>query len=462
MPNPFRGYCLAEPNQPRRDAAGRGQPDSGILLRAQLALVMSAVLEGRSLTDALQQGQNRVAARDQALLAELAYGVCREYFRLEALSAMLLRRPLKAKDRDVQALLLGGFYQLLHTRIPPHAAIGETAGAARLLRKKWAVALVNGVLRRFQRERESLLSRLEKTASPEVRHQLPGWLLDALEQAWPEQVEGIYRGLSLRPPFSLRVNLRRNSLSEYASLLKEAGLTARPVKAVPSALMLDEAVSVERLPGFSQGRVSVQDAGAQMAAFLLDARPGMDVLDACAAPGGKTGHILEHAPDLRLTAMDVDQRRLERVAQNMARLGFSPELVTGDASRPEGGWAERRYDRILADVPCTATGVIRRHPDIRLLRRREDVRELQQRQGLILDVLWSLLRPGGKMLYATCSLLPQENDEQIAGFLQKQSDARAVVLQSERGIITSHGLQLLPDTLETDGFYYALLEKRGG
>ncbi len=452
---------MAERRQPPQNAAGRSQADRGALLRAQLALVIRAVLEGRSLTDVLQQGQERVAGRDRPLLAELAYGVCREYFRLDALAAMLLRQPLKAKDRDVHALLLGGFYQLLHTRIPPHAAIGETAGAARLLRKKWAVALVNGVLRRFQREQESLLSRLEKTASPQLRHQLPGWLLDALEQAWPEHAQGIYRGLSLRPPLGLRVNLGRNSLSEYAGLLKEAGLTARPVKAVPSALILDEAVSVERLPGFSRGLVSVQDAGAQMAAFLLDARPGMRVLDACAAPGGKTGHILEHTPDLRLTAMDLDERRLERVAQNMARLGFSPELVTGDASRPESSWAETSYDRILADVPCTATGVIRRHPDIRLLRRPDDVAKLRQRQARILDALWSLLRPGGKMLYATCSLLPWENDEQIAGFLQRQPDARAVGLQSERGIMTSHGLQLLPDTLETDGFYYALLEKRG-
>jgi 16S rRNA (cytosine967-C5)-methyltransferase len=431
-------------------------------LRAQLALVIRAVLEGHSLTDALRQGQEKVAERDRALLAELAYGVCREYYRLDALSAMLLRQPLKEKDLDVQALLLGGFYQLLHTRIPPHAAIGETAGAARLLRKKWAVALVNGVLRRFQRERETLLSRLEKTASPQVRHQLPGWLLDALEKAWPEQAERIFQGLSLRPPFSLRVNLRRNSLSEYASLLKEAGLTARPVKAVPSALILDEAVSVERLPGFSRGLVSVQDAGAQLAAFLLDARPGMEVLDACAAPGGKTGHILEQTPDLHLTAMDVNAQRLERVEQNMARLGFSPRLVTGDASRPKGEWAERSYDRILADVPCTATGVIRRHPDIRLLRRATDVRELQQRQQQILDALWSLLRPGGKMLYATCSLLPQENDEQVACFLQKQPDASAVMLQAGRGMIRTHGLQLLPDTLETDGFYYALLEKQTG
>ncbi len=453
---------MADSRQPWRHSAGRGRNDSGALLRAQLALVIRAVLEGHSLTEALRQGQEKVAERDRALLAELAYGTCREYYRLDALSAMLLRQPLKEKDLDIQALLLGGFYQLLHTRIPSHAAIGETAGAARLLRKKWAVALVNGVLRRFQREQETLLSRLEQNKAPQVRHQLPEWLVNALKQAWPEQAEAVFRGLSLRPPFSLRVNLQRNSLSEYASLLKDAGLTARPVKAVPSALILDEAVSVDRLPGFFQGMVSVQDAGAQLAAFLLDVQPGMEVLDACAAPGGKTGHILEQTPDLRLTAMDVDARRLERVEQNMDRLGFSPRLVAGDASRPEGEWAERSYDRILADVPCTATGVIRRHPDIRLLRRSSDVQELQRRQQQILDALWSLLRPGGKMLYATCSLLPQENEEQVACFLQKQPDASAVMLQPGRGMIRTHGLQLLPDTLETDGFYYALLEKQTG
>ncbi|WP_456372170.1 16S rRNA (cytosine(967)-C(5))-methyltransferase RsmB [Thiolapillus sp.] len=453
---------MAESHQPGRQPKGRGKGDSGALLRAQLALVIRSVLQGHSLTEALQQGREKVAQRDQALLAELAYGVCREYYRLDALSAMLLRQPLREKDLDIQALLLGGFYQLLHTRVPAHAAIGASAGAARLLRKKWAVALVNGVLRRFQREQQTLLSRLRQSESPQLRYQLPQWLVDALQQAWPEQAQALFRGLSLRPPFTLRVNLRRNSLSDYACLLKQAGLTARPVKAVPTALMLDEAVSVDRLPGFFQGAVSVQDAGAQLAASLLDAQPGMEVLDACAAPGGKTGHLLEHTAGLRLTAVDVDEKRLRRVEENMQRLGFSPNLVPGDASRPEGEWAARHYDRILADVPCTATGVIRRHPDIRLLRRPADVFELQQRQQRIMDALWPLLRPGGKMLYATCSLLAEENDAQVARFLRKQPDASAVMLQPGRGINRRHGLQLLPDTLETDGFYYALLEKQTG
>lgn len=451
---------MAEQGKP----AARGRkPDNGghgARLRAQLALVLREVLEGRSLNDALRRGQEKVAPRDRALLAELAYGVCRQYFSLEALAGMLLRQPLKDRDLDIQALLLGGLYQLLYTRIPAHAATGETAGAARLLRKKWAVGLVNGVLRHFQREQEALLSRLEQMDSPQVRHELPDWLVGELKKAWPEQAKAVFAGLARRPPFTLRVNLGRNSLSEYASLLKEAGMTARPLKGIPSALMLDESVSVEDLPGFFQGAVSVQDAGAQLAALLLDAQPGMAVLDACAAPGGKTGHILEHTRDLQLTAVDLDPGRLERVAQNMARLGFSASLAEGDASRPQGAWAERTYDRILADVPCTATGVIRRHPDIRLLRRPADVRNLQQRQQQILDALWSLLRPGGKMLYATCSLLPQENDEQVERFLYRQPDASAVMLPPGRGVKTTHGLQLLPDTLETDGFYYALLEKQ--
>ena len=459
MPNPYRGLCLAERSKPwqRPRKPGGG---SGALLRAQLALVLGEVLEGRSLNDALQRGQGKVAQRDRALLAELAYGTCRQYFRLDALSGMLLRQPLKDRDLDIQALLLGGLYQLLYTRIPAHAAIGETAGAARVLRKKWAVGLVNGVLRHFQREREALLSRVEKLDAPQVRYQLPEWLVDTLKNAWPEQAEVVFQGLALRPPFTLRVNLRRNSLSEYASLLQKAGLTARPIKGVPSALILDEAVAVERLPGFAEGAVSVQDAGAQLAALLLDAKPGMEVLDACAAPGGKTGHILEHTPDVHVMAVDLDSQRLERVAQNMARLKLDARLAVGDASAPRGRWAEQVYDRILADVPCTATGVIRRHPDIRLLRKPADVHNLQHRQQQILDALWSLLRPGGKMLYATCSLLPQENDEQIARFLQKRPDASVVMLKPGRGMNTNHGLQLLPDTLETDGFYYALLEKQ--
>ncbi|WP_457665623.1 16S rRNA (cytosine(967)-C(5))-methyltransferase RsmB [Thiolapillus sp.] len=449
-------------SDPYRHKAGRtgSGGNSGAFLRTRAALVLSGVFQGQSLTDALSERQQQVEERDRGLLAELGYGVCREYFLLDAVASRLFRQPMKQKDQDIRALVLLGIYQLVFTRIPAHAAIGESAGAARVLKKKWAVAVVNGILRRFQREREQILEQVAAENTSELRYNQPAWLVDALFKAWGDQAEPLLKGLQQRPPFTLRVNLQRQSLSEYVSLLTDEGLLSRPVAGVASALMLEKPVAVSRLPGFAEGAVSVQDAGAQMAAFLLDSRPGMKVLDACAAPGGKTGHLLEHTPELDLTAMDVDDRRLQRVEENMQRLGFRPELVAGDASDPRGAWGKREYDRILVDAPCTATGVIRRHPDIKLLRRSADVDALVQRQKAILAAQWSLLKPGGRMLYATCSLLPQENDEQISGFLLKHSDARAVMLASRRGIRTLHGLQLLPDTLETDGFYYALLEKQ--
>lgn len=445
----------------RRKAGTTDRGNSGAFLRSRVASVLADVLHGHSLTDALRARQQQVAERDRALLAELTYGVCREYFYLNAIAAQLFRQPMKGKDQDIHALVLSGLYQLVFTRIPAHAAIGESAGAARVLKKKWAVAVVNGILRRFQRERQQLIDKVQQHASPEIRFNQPGWFVDALFNAWPSQAEAVLKGLQLRPPFTLRVNLQRQGLSEYVSELAAEGIVSKPVPGVASALMLEKPVAVSRLPGFAEGQVSVQDAGAQLAAFLLDAQPGMRVLDACAAPGGKTGHLLEHTPALDLTAVDVDAQRLTRVEENMRRLGFGPALVVGDAAAAQGSWSEKPYDRILVDAPCTATGVLRRHPDIKLLRRPADVQALAQRQKAILAAQWLLLKPGGKMLYVTCSLLPQENDEQIDSFLKEHADARAAMLASRRGVSTRHGLQLLPDGLETDGFYYSLLEKQG-
>lgn len=431
--------------------------DRGAPVRAAAARVVAGVLQGQSLNDVLARHQQKVADVDRALLAELAYGVCRWYFRLDFIAGQLLSRPLKARDGELRALILVGLYQLLFSRVAAHAAIGETAGAATLLGRKWATGLVNAVLRRCQREGEKLQAAVDQV--PVARYSQQQWFIDAMQSAWPLEAGAILDGLLERPPFTLRVDLRRTSLSAYAKRLARRGLTARPVKGVPSALILDKPVPVAGLPGFAEGLVSVQDAGAQLAAGFLDLRPGMRVLDACAAPGGKTGHLLEQADDLDLTAMDVDRQRLQKVRENLQRLDGSARLVVGDAARPEGDWARSGYDRILADVPCTATGVMRRHPDIRILRRAEDVQQLVGRQREILLALWRLLRPGGKLLYATCSLLPEENEEQIAAFLGTRDDARAISLSCARGVVSDHGLQLLPVDRETDGFYYALLEK---
>ena len=431
--------------------------DASAAVRAVAAQVVAEVVRGRSLADLLPAHRRGLKTRDQALLAELAQGACRWYFRLRFLVHRLLRRSFKERDLVLEALLLVGLYQLLFTRIPPHAAVAETTEAARLLERCWATGVVNGVLRRFQREEKRLLA--EALRDPVARFSQPAWFIDAMERAWPEQAAALLEGLLERPPFTLRVDLSRTTLQAQARRLAEAGISCRPVPGVPSALLVDRAVPVSDLPGFSQGLVSVQDAGAQLAAGFLDLGPGMQVLDACAAPGGKTGHLLEQAADLELVALDVDGERLDRVRQNLRRLGREAVLELGDAAQPEGAWAGRRYHRILADVPCTATGVMRRHPDIKLLRRAADVPPLAARQREILDGLWRLLRPGGKLLYATCSLLPEENELQVQAFLERRKDARPLPLASPRGVSTGHGLQLLPVTRETDGFYYALLEK---
>jgi len=413
------------------------------------------VLAGRSLAEALPAVA--VAERDRALLAELVYGTCRWFLRLDFFLGRLLQRPLKPRDLDVRALLLVGLYQLVEMRVATHAAVDETVATARGLGKDWAAGLVNGVLRAFLRDRAALES--AAAADPAVAHAHPAWLVARLQTAWPDDWVAILRAANGRPPMTLRVNRLRGTTADYLAVLAQAGLAGSPVESVPSAVLLDHPVDVGRLPAFSAGAVSVQDAGAQLAAPLLDPRPGQAVLDACAAPGGKTGHLLEWCPEASVTAVDVDPRRLERVRENLDRLGLAARLVQGDAECPAGEWAADRYHRILLDVPCTATGVIRRHPDIKLLRRAPDVDELVARQARILDAVWPLLRPGGILLYVTCSLLPEENQCQIDRFLDRRADARVVPIDAPWGRPAGAGRQTLPGEREMDGFFYARLTR---
>jgi 16S rRNA (cytosine967-C5)-methyltransferase len=258
---------------------------------------------------------------------------------------------------------------------------------------------------------------------------------------------------------TLRVHSRRIPRDRYLERLARAGIEAQALPQVPDALVLAQPLPVQQLPGFGEGLVSVQDAGAQLAARLLDVHAGQRILDACAAPGGKTGHILELADDLDVTAMDVDRERLQRVQDNLARLDLAADLLAGDAEQPPAAWRETGFDRILVDAPCSATGVMRRHPDVRLLRRSDDIEALAQRQARILDALWACLRPGGKLLYATCSLMPQENEQQVKRFLQGHADARSISLPVVWGRAREVGRQTLPGESTMDGFYYALLEK---
>lgn len=413
---------------------------------------------GQSLTRVLTQSPLPHPPADRALTQELIYGALRVLPRLEALVGFLLHHPVKPSDRDLEALILVGLYQLTVMNTPPHAAVASTVEASRLIGKPDKAALVNALLRRFIRERDDLLAKADQL--PSARWLFPEWLLAALRRDWPEDWERIVAASNARPPMSLRVNRLRNDRRAYAGLLAAAGMTARPITETESGLMLDHPVPTRELPGFDTGLVSVQDGGAQLAAQILDAQTGERILDACAAPGGKTAAILERAGEgLELIAVDSELARLETLRENLLRLGLHARVERGDAASPRGEWAVVPFQRILLDVPCSATGVIRRHPDIKWLRRAADVPALCELQARILDAAWRLLAPGGRLLYVTCSLLAAENEEQVVAFLARTPDAREVPIDADWGLARGHGRQLLPTPGGSDGFYYALLGK---
>ncbi|TVQ84068.1 MAG: 16S rRNA (cytosine(967)-C(5))-methyltransferase RsmB [Chromatiaceae bacterium] len=438
-------------------------------MRAAAARTLLAVwAQGRSLTEALATEARTLAAadrRDDALLRELASGSIRLLPRLQALAAILLARPLPPGDRIVQALLLVGLYQLIATRIPPHAAVAATVAAAHDLdgrRRPWGPGLVNATLRRFQRERDALLT--EVLRDPAARWLLPSWLHARLQAAWPAHWQDLIDASNGRAPMVLRINRRRVDLAAYTATLATAGLTARPLPGLPQALQLDDPVAVADLPGYAQGLVSVQDSSAQWAAHLLDPQPGERVLDACAAPGGKTAHLIEYINGAALvTAVDRDAARLDSLRTGLDRLGHQARVLLGDATAPAADWPGAPYQRILLDAPCSATGVIRRHPDIKLLRRPADIPSLVATQAAMLAALWPLLAPGGRLLYATCALLPEENEQQVRAFLAAHPEASACPLGPlPGGLPRDPGWQLLPRPDGGDGFYYALLEKQAG
>lgn len=429
--------------------------------RSAAAQILASLLRQKgSLSSLLPEMQVRVASRDHALLQELCYGTCRWQPRLECYLDILLDKPLRGKDQDVHALLLIGLYQLVHLRIPDHAAIGATVEAARALKKPWARALVNGVLRRFQREGDALLTRVENRREFQVAH--PRWLIERIEQAWPDRADDIFAANNLHPPLTLRVNRLVSGRDDYLQELRKLGFQAQTTPFSADGITLAKAVDVDDLPAFAAGAVSVQDEAAQLCAPLLDLQPGQRVLDACCAPGGKTAHILEFRADLaRVVGVDISEQRLARTRVNLERLGLTADLIVADATRPATWWDGPLFDRILVDAPCSATGVIRRHPDIKLVRRPDEVERLTRTQLAILEQSWSLLKPGGLLLYATCSILPEENDGLIAEFLEKQSDAQAENLGVAWGLERPFGRQLLPRPEGHDGFYFARLRRRG-
>lgn len=390
--------------------------------------------------------------RDAALLRAISYGVLRWHDRIQWQVEQLLSRPLSRRDVELAGLLRVGLFQLQWLRIPEHAAVAATVAAATMIGLERAKGLVNAILRRFLRERDELEGRMQTNSEALVSH--PRWLIDLLEADWPEQAEAILAANNAPPPMWLRVNHLRLSTPEYLQRLEAAGIEAVAAAAPTSAIMLAEPQPAATLPGYADGDVSVQDAGAQLAAGLLDPRPGQRVLDACAAPGGKTAHLLETCPELgTLIALDRDRERLGTLESGIARLRLEATIVHGDAAQPSQWWDGEPFDRILLDAPCSALGVIRRHPDIKRLRRPEDIPAMVSRQAGLLAALWPLLAPGGKLLYVTCTVVRRENQAQIEDFL----DATADATPDAPGTGTPR--QICPGEANMDGFYYACIHK---
>ena len=425
-------------------------------LRGLAAQILSRVInDGQSLTAALENQLPKLNDhQDRAFVQALCYGVIRHYYALTCTLQQLLDKPLKTKDGDIQALLLVGLYQLQHMRVKSHAAVSETVSATR--HKPWAKSLVNAVLRNYLRDAENLRCHTDRPAT--LNH--PDWIIDVLEQNWPDQATQIMAANDRAAPMSLRVNLLRGSREDYLKRLQQLDINAQISTYSLAGIVLDHPINVEQLPGFTEGLVSVQDLAAQLAAELLDVKPGQRVLDLCAAPGGKTAAILEQQPDLQsLLAIDVDAHRLKRVNDNLQRLNLQAETLAADASQPETWAGAKQFDRILLDAPCSGFGVIRRHPDIKLLRRASDIETLQDLQGKILNAAWQLLAPGGILLYATCSVLKAENEQQIGKFLASHPDALELAIEANWGMARPHGWQILPGDNQMDGFYYAKLGK---
>jgi 16S rRNA (cytosine967-C5)-methyltransferase len=413
-------------------------------------IVQQVLAEGRNLNQVLDESLRRKSVwtpAQRAALQDLSYGTLRYYGQLRALLELLLHKPLS--DQRIYYVLLVSLYQLQYCKAAQHAVVDHAVRSAQMLNPKVS-GLVNAILRNFLRSREGLLEQAMGRA--EGRYSYQQWWIDELQSQYGEHAEAILQAGNQHPPMTLRVNRRLGTAEQYAARLEQDGIVARRI--APDALQLEKPVGVDKLPGFFDGLVSVQDAGAQCAAGLLDVHDGMRVLDACAAPGGKTAHILENAR-VEMVAVDKDEQRLQRVAQNLQRLKLDAQLKVGDAAVPDTWWDGVLFQRILADVPCSASGVVRRHPDIKWLRRRADINGFAQQQLAILGALWRLLAPDGKLLYATCSVFQQENEQVVAAFLAQQADAhRLQILLPENS-----GGQLLPDA-QHDGFFYALLHKR--
>ncbi|EGU55690.1 16S rRNA methyltransferase B [Vibrio nigripulchritudo ATCC 27043] len=423
-------------------------------VRAEAANVLYLVVDkGHSLSTALPAAQQNIRSRDHALLQEICYGALRYLPRLETIANNLMDKPLKGKQRVFHHLILVGIYQLSFMRIPAHAAVGETVEGTKALKGPRLRGLINAVLRNYQRNQEELDQAAVSHNAGKYAH--PSWLLKLLQDAYPEQWETIIEANNQKAPMWLRVNHQHHSRDEYLELLKNENIDASAHSEAEDAIKLASPKDVASLPGFEKGWVSVQDAAAQLSFNYLKPKDGELILDCCAAPGGKTAHILERTTNSDVVAIDCDENRLKRVHENLKRLNLQAKVVCGDARNPQEWWQGEQFDRILLDAPCSATGVIRRHPDIKWLRRADDIEALAELQSEILDAMWQQLKPGGTLVYATCSITPQENKHQVIQFLERTDSAQLVGSE-----LDNPGRQILPGEEDMDGFYYAVLTKK--
>jgi 16S rRNA (cytosine967-C5)-methyltransferase len=402
------------------------------------AQIINDVTDGRSLTECLDASLNSLRdPRDRAFVQAICYGVCRYYACLDVILSYLLQKPMKAKDSDVHALLLVGLYQLRYMRVPAHAAVAETVNATEKLHKPWSRGLVNAVLREYLRQQESLEEKIKEDSEALYAH--PRWWINMLQKAWPEQWQEILTANNEHPPLWVRSVVSGKTESK----------------------IIDPPIPVEEIPGFLEGNVFVQDAAAQLAAELLELASNQRVLDACAAPGGKLTHILELEPNLEACiAVDNDKGRMASIRENLSRLKLHADCICADVCDTKKWWDGKLFDRILLDAPCSASGVIRRHPDIKLLREPGDINVLAAKQRELLEALWPLLRPGGLLIYATCSVFPEENTQVLQSFLTAHPDAKEKPIQAAWGLSCDIGRQILPGMDHMDGFYYARVEKR--
>lgn len=423
-------------------------------------IIEQSVEKKITLSKALQNNKSfNLAGKDKALIQEISYGTFRWYIQLEHILKQLLEKDIKKKDSRLKYLLMIGLYQLAYMRIPAHAVVSETVNTCKKINMVWARGLVNAILRRYIRESDTFDPMLSNDEAIQTSH--PSWLVEQLKQDWPDEWRSILDANNQRPPMYLRVNQQHHARDSYLLKLKEVGIEATTTLYSEQGLLLKQATDVKQLPGFNVGEVSVQELAAQLAMELLDLKSEHIVLDACAAPGGKSAHILESHTEIKsLTLVEKDPGRAKKLSETLSRLKLSATTKISDINELDGWWDKEKFDRILLDAPCSATGVIRRHPDIKLLRTPAEVSNIRELQMKILNSLWQTLKPDGLLLYVTCSVLKQENSDLIKEFINNNNDCSLKPINAQWGINTGYGRQILTGQDNMDGFFYACLEKK--